>query len=140
VSGRVSGSVPLVAQSEAQATLCALVALSRTGDDVLAIGQEPGWLAGVCAIARVRARSTSLEQAFDAIGEHTAALLVCEPPPQLLEALVELGPPVICVGPDVGPATVTIVLRAPGHVELRLGTLDAARTGALERALESLAS
>jgi len=136
----VSGSAPLVARSEAQATLCALVALARAGDDVLAIGKAPAWLAGVCAIVRVRSRSTTLEQAFDEIGEHTAALLVREPAAELLEALVELGPPVICLGPCVGVAAITVVEIAPERVEIRTGALDAVRAGALARALEALAS
>lgn len=136
----MSQSGPLLARSEAEATLCALAALGRAGDDVLAIGEAPTWLAGVCEIARLRARASSLEGAFDAIGEHTAALLVCAPDAELLAALVELGPAVIAVGPLVGPAAIAIVRVGPEHVELHGGDLGPKRIEALTRALAALAS
>lgn len=81
--------------SEALAFVAVLTVIARSNDDVIAVGETPAWLDTVCAITRLRARVATAEGVFDAIGEHTRALLVVRPDAELLEALVELGPSVV---------------------------------------------
>ncbi len=83
--------------SEALVFVALAAALSRPNDDILAIGAAPAWLEVACRIARVRPRTSERDFVFDAIGEHTRALVVVGPDEELLEALVELGPPVIAL-------------------------------------------
>lgn len=93
---------------EALAVLAVLAAITRANDDVIAVGDAPAWLAHVCGVTRVRLRASTRDAVFDAIGEHTRALVVASDDRELIEALVELGPLVIAITPAPVEGAVTI--------------------------------
>lgn len=94
--------------SEALAFLAVLASVARANDDVLVIDTAPAWLETVCGVTRVRLRTSSRDGAFDAIGEHTRALVVATDDAELIEALVELGPSVIALSRTTIPTAITI--------------------------------
>lgn len=131
---RVSASRRVVRTtgSEALAVLAVLAAIARANDDVIAVGDAPSWLAHVCGITRVRLRASARDGVFDAIGEHTRALVVASDDRELIEALVELGPLVIAIthAPVDGAVTiargdaVTLTLPDDTHADAIARTLS----------------
>jgi hypothetical protein len=83
--------------SEALAFVALATVLARANDDVIAVDRAPAWLDVACGVVRVRSRLARRDDLFEAIGEHTRALLVLDPDDELLEALVELGPAVVAI-------------------------------------------
>jgi hypothetical protein len=102
----MSASTQVLETDAAEALVFVAVAtvLARTNDDVIAVDRAPAWLDLACGVVRLRSRLASRDALFEAIGEHTRALLVLDPDPELLEALVELGPTVVAITSAPGPA------------------------------------
>lgn len=115
---------PSIALGSTQASFCVLSALAAPREDVLVVGEpDPSLVAGA-ELARVRVRPCALEQVFDAIGEHTRALVVADPSPEVLEALLALELPVVVLAsaPPRDPgrgALVVIEPLAPPFVRVR---------------------
>jgi len=125
-----------IALGVAQGLVCVLGALASPGDDVIAVGPLDRDLIGVPELVRVRLRSSSLEAVFDAIGEHTRALLASEPDDETLDALLELGLPVLAVSRGVAaPVRMTgelvSIVRLEGEL-VRVGCAGAAARHAVE--------
>ena len=121
---------------EALAFLAVLASITRTNDDVIVVGAAPSWLATVCALVRVRLRASTREGVFDAIGEHTRALVIATDDVELIEALVELGPHVIAIAPHAAARTFALDRDAEG---VTLTMPDDTHAEAIERTLSTLA-
>lgn len=119
--------------TEALVVLALLAALTRANDDVLAVDGAPAWLARICGVCRVRLRHARSDGVFDAIAEHTRLLVVSAPDAELLEALVALGPPVLALGPSLGPSPgvdaaaqeALVLTRVAGRTRLAWGAHEA---------------
>lgn len=85
----------LDALSTTQALLCVLGALASSSDDVIVVGEDAPEVVAAAELGRFRVRRSSLDGLFDAIGEHTRALVARAPGALELEALLELGLPVV---------------------------------------------
>ncbi|MBN8615193.1 MAG: hypothetical protein J0L92_31645 [Deltaproteobacteria bacterium] len=121
---------------EALAFLAVLASIARANDDVIVVGEAPSWLATVCGLTRVRLRASTRDGAFDAIGEHTRALVIASDDEELIEALVELGPHVIAIAPHAAERTFTLRRDAEG---VTLTLPDDTHAEAIERTLSTLA-
>ncbi|GAB4211324.1 MAG: hypothetical protein OHK0013_32950 [Sandaracinaceae bacterium] len=107
----------LTALSTTQALLCVLGALASASDDVIVVGDDVPEVAAAAELGRFRARRSDLDGVFDAIGEHTRALVVRAPGALELEALLELGLPVVLLEAPHGvePAAHTSLVRLDPH-------------------------
>jgi hypothetical protein len=124
---------------EALVLVALLATLARANDDVIELGASDT-LTAACAITRVRPRRSDMERVFDAIGEHTRALVVRDPEPELLEALTALGPPVIALASEaLASPGVTVRLVGEGRTRLWLIGQRESTCEAVERALSLLA-
>lgn len=143
----MSGSLPLDRASasrrvlrttggEALAVLAILASIARANDDVIVVGDPPPWLATVCGVARVRLRSSTRDAVFDAIGEHTRALVIASDDVELIEALGALGPDVIAIADEVTDHALTLTPDADG---VTITLPDDTHADAIERTLSTLA-
>ncbi len=137
-----------IALGVAQALVCVLGALASPGDDVIAVGPLDRDLLGVPELVRVRVRTSTLETVFDAIGEHTRALLASDPDDDTLEALLGLELPVLAFSrgagaegpaPDRMPGALVSIARLDGElVRVRCAGAAAAHAVEIERRIRLL--
>ncbi len=125
---------------EALAFLAVLSSIARANDDVIAIDETPGWLSVVCGLARVRLRSARRASVFDAIGEHTRALVLRSTDVELIQDLAELGPTLVVLADHaIGARSCAVITSGETHTTLTLDGDVAAQGDAIERTLSTLA-
>ncbi len=90
---------------EALALVAVIASITRPNDDVIVVEQRLPWLDAALALARVRPRHARRDEVFDAIGEHTRALIASSEDAELLEALASLGPLALGIGPRSASAS-----------------------------------
>lgn len=119
----MSASTQVLETDAAEALVFVAIAtvLARANDDVIAVERAPAWLDAACAVVRLRSRLATREELFEAIGEHTRALVVLDPDDELLEALVELGPTVVAIASTPSACGGAIVIeRTDGGARVHL--------------------